>query len=75
MYRDYITYECVFSLSESNYCIFVTYNTCIYVIHVFTGDTLFVGGCGKFFEGTPDMMYSALVTILSKLPGNTVMYM
>lgn len=38
---------------------------------VFTGDTLFVGGCGKFFEGTPDMMYSALVTILSKLPGNT----
>lgn len=47
----------------------------MYVIHVFTGDTLFVGGCGKFFEGTPDMMYSALVTILSKLPGNTVMYM
>ncbi|XP_061180348.1 hydroxyacylglutathione hydrolase, mitochondrial-like isoform X2 [Saccostrea echinata] len=38
---------------------------------VFTGDTLFVGGCGKFFEGTADMMYSALVTILSKLPGNT----
>ncbi|XP_048755690.1 hydroxyacylglutathione hydrolase, mitochondrial-like [Ostrea edulis] len=38
---------------------------------VFTGDTLFVGGCGKFFEGSADMMYSALVTILSKLSGNT----
>lgn len=44
----------------------------IYALCVISGDTLFVGGCGKFFEGTPDMMYSALVTILSKLPGNTV---
>ncbi|XP_022306808.2 hydroxyacylglutathione hydrolase, mitochondrial-like isoform X1 [Crassostrea virginica] len=38
---------------------------------VFTGDTLFIGGCGKFFEGTGETMYSALITILSKLPGNT----
>lgn len=44
----------------------------MYALRVISGDTLFVGGCGKFFEGTPDMMYSALVTILSKLPGNTV---
>jgi glyoxylase-like metal-dependent hydrolase (beta-lactamase superfamily II) len=21
---------------------------------VFTGDTIFIAGCGKFFEGTPD---------------------
>jgi len=21
---------------------------------VFTGDTIFIGGCGKFFEGTPN---------------------
>ena len=39
---------------------------------LFTGDTLFIGGCGKFFEGTGETMYSALITILSKLPGNTV---
>lgn len=38
---------------------------------VFTGDTLFMGGCGKFFEGSPDQMYKALVEILAKLPLNT----
>ena len=42
------------------------------IILLFTGDTLFIGGCGKFFEGTGETMYSALITILSKLPGNTV---
>jgi len=41
---------------------------------VFTGDTLFVGGCGKFFEGTGDQMYTALVEILSKLPLETKVY-
>lgn len=39
----------------------------------FTGDTLFVGGCGKFFEGTAEEMYNSL-NILSKLPGNTKIY-
>ncbi|KAG6462206.1 hydroxyacylglutathione hydrolase, mitochondrial isoform X2 [Manduca sexta] len=38
---------------------------------VFTGDTLFLGGCGRFFEGTADQMYKALITILSKLPDHT----
>lgn len=38
---------------------------------VFTGDTLFVAGCGKFFEGTADQMYRALVERLSKLPDDT----
>ncbi|XP_067128107.1 hydroxyacylglutathione hydrolase, mitochondrial [Centruroides vittatus] len=41
---------------------------------VFTGDTLFVAGCGKFFEGTPDQMYEALVKILGSLPDNTRVY-
>lgn len=38
---------------------------------VFTGDTLFSGGCGRFFEGTPPEMYKALIEILSELPGKT----
>ncbi|KAI0219874.1 Hydroxyacylglutathione hydrolase, mitochondrial [Lamellibrachia satsuma] len=38
---------------------------------VFTGDTLFVGGCGRFFEGTAEQMYHALVTVLSALPDHT----
>ncbi|XP_076460303.1 hydroxyacylglutathione hydrolase, mitochondrial-like isoform X1 [Babylonia areolata] len=41
---------------------------------VFTGDTLFLGGCGKFFEGGPQDMYKALVEILGSLPGNTKVY-
>lgn len=41
---------------------------------VFTGDTLFIAGCGKFFEGTADQMYKALVERLSKLPDDTRVY-
>lgn len=41
---------------------------------VFTGDTLFLGGCGRFFEGTADQMYSALIEKLSKLPDETQVF-
>ena len=35
---------------------------------LFCGDTLFAGGCGRLFEGTPEMMYTALCEKLSTLP-------
>jgi len=38
---------------------------------VFTGDTLFVAGCGRLFEGTPEMMNDSLNNKLAKLPGDT----
>ncbi|KAM4820140.1 hydroxyacylglutathione hydrolase, mitochondrial isoform 3-T3 [Thomomys bottae] len=41
---------------------------------VFTGDTLFVAGCGKFYEGTADEMYKALLEILGRLPPDTRVY-
>lgn len=41
---------------------------------VFTGDTLFLAGCGRFFEGTADQMYSALIEKLGALPGDTKVY-
>ncbi|KAK4813441.1 hypothetical protein QYF61_005389 [Mycteria americana] len=41
---------------------------------VFTGDTLFVAGCGKFFEGTPEEMYRALIEILGSLDPKTRVY-
>ncbi|KAM3959200.1 hydroxyacylglutathione hydrolase tenzing norgay [Aphomia sociella] len=41
---------------------------------VFTGDTLFLGGCGRFFEGTAEQMYKALITILSSLPDQTKVF-
>jgi len=41
---------------------------------VFTGDTLFIGGCGKFFEGTAEQMHRALNEVLGNLPNNTRVY-
>ncbi|CRL04077.1 CLUMA_CG017190, isoform A [Clunio marinus] len=41
---------------------------------VFTGDTLFLGGCGRFFEGTAEQMYSALIEKLSNLPDETKVF-
>ncbi|XP_032677463.1 hydroxyacylglutathione hydrolase, mitochondrial-like isoform X3 [Odontomachus brunneus] len=41
---------------------------------VFTGDTLFAGGCGRFFEGTADQMYKALIEVLGSLPEETEVY-
>jgi hydroxyacylglutathione hydrolase len=41
---------------------------------VFSGDTLFAGGCGRLFEGTPAMMHEALNVKLAKLPDDTAVY-
>jgi hydroxyacylglutathione hydrolase len=40
---------------------------------VFTGDTLFGAGCGRIFEGTPQMMHASL-TRLGALPPATRVY-
>ena len=39
---------------------------------VFTGDTLFLGGCGRFFEGDGQQMNEALNVKLAQLPDETV---
>ncbi|KAK4505648.1 hypothetical protein PRZ48_003613 [Zasmidium cellare] len=41
---------------------------------VFTGDTLFIGGCGRFFEGTPQEMDAALNKTLAALPDDTKVF-
>lgn len=41
---------------------------------VFTGDTLFIGGCGRFFEGKPEEMHKALNQVLAGLPDDTKVY-
>lgn len=41
---------------------------------VFTGDTLFIGGCGRFFEGTAAEMHKALNETLAALPDDTKVY-
>lgn len=40
---------------------------------LFCGDTLFAGGCGRLFEGTPQQMHASLQR-LSALPQDTAMY-
>lgn len=41
---------------------------------VFTGDTLFNAGCGRFFEGTGEEMDTALNFKLAKLPKDTLVF-
>jgi hydroxyacylglutathione hydrolase len=40
---------------------------------LFCGDTLFAGGCGRVFEGTPAMMFESLAR-LAELPPQTLVY-
>ena len=40
---------------------------------LFCGDTLFGGGCGRLFEGTPEQMWNSL-TKLANLPDETRVY-
>lgn len=48
-----------------------------YVAHrqhwLFCGDTLFAGGCGRLFEGTPAQMTNSLAKFAT-LPGDTLVY-
>ena len=41
---------------------------------VFCGDTLFAAGCGRLFEGTPEMMFTALHDKLGALPDSVRVY-
>jgi len=65
--------------SESSRVLFIPAHTRGHIAYafdgaVFCGDTLFAAGCGRLFEGTPAMMYSALVEKLGRLPGTTKVY-
>jgi len=42
-------------------------------LHLFCGDTLFSGGCGRVFEGTFEQMHASLCKIKS-LPNHTLVY-
>lgn len=41
---------------------------------LFSGDTLFAAGCGRFFEGTAANMHHALYEVIGALPGETLLY-
>lgn len=49
-------------------------HVCYYGHHsLFCGDTLFTGGCGRAFEGTPSQLYHSLQKLMT-LPDNTKIY-
>lgn len=60
--------------TSGHFCYFVTDETSSEDPIVFTGDTMFVGGCGRFFEGNAEQMYHALVKVLGSLPPQTLVY-
>ncbi|CAL8305766.1 unnamed protein product [Merluccius merluccius] len=71
-----LTVKCLFTPCHTtgHICYYVTKENSTEPPAVFTGDTLFVAGCGKFFEGTAEQMYKALIEILGKLPPETRVY-
>ena len=56
--------------TEGHVCFFIPKQSGVSVPKVFTGDTLFVGGCGNFNSGTPDQMVEAF-SKLNALPSET----
>lgn len=48
---------------------------CYQVGHsLFTGDTLFGGGCGRLFEGDPETLFRSLTEVICALPTTTQLY-
>ena len=62
----------VIALVQSSYLRALHVFKAVLYLNYDAGDTLFLGGCGKFFEGTAEQMHDALINKLSALPDNTV---
>ncbi|KAJ8387119.1 hypothetical protein AAFF_G00160590 [Aldrovandia affinis] len=52
--------------TSGHVCYFLWEDECADAPAVFTGDTLFVAGCGRFFEGTAEQMHHNLTEVLGK---------
>lgn len=65
--------KCLFTPCHTtgHICYYVTKDGSSEPPAVFTGDTLFVAGCGKFFEGSAEQMHRALIDVLGSLPPET----
>ncbi|XP_066498317.1 hydroxyacylglutathione hydrolase-like protein [Hoplias malabaricus] len=71
-----INARCLFTPchTSGHMCYFLWEDDCNDSPAVFTGDTLFVGGCGRFFEGTAEQMYHNLTEVLGTLPLDTKVF-
>ncbi|KAI1796005.1 hydroxyacylglutathione hydrolase [Ganoderma leucocontextum] len=59
--------------TQDSICYYVTDRAGNHPGGVFTGDTLFIAGCGRFFEGVGSEMHAALAS-LGTLPNETIVY-
>ncbi|XP_032392666.1 hydroxyacylglutathione hydrolase-like protein isoform X2 [Etheostoma spectabile] len=68
-----INVRCLFTPchTSGHMCYFVWEDGCTDAPAVFTGDTLFIGGCGQFLEGTAEQMFHNLTQVLGTLPQDT----
>ncbi|CAJ1076511.1 hydroxyacylglutathione hydrolase-like protein [Xyrichtys novacula] len=71
-----INVRCLFTPchTSGHMCYFVWEDECADAPAVFTGDTLFIGGCGRFLEGTAEQMYHNLTQVLGTLPQDTKIF-
>ncbi|XP_057672926.1 hydroxyacylglutathione hydrolase-like protein [Corythoichthys intestinalis] len=71
-----INVRCLFTPCHTagHMCYFVWEDECADAPAVFTGDTLFIAGCGKFLEGSAEQMYRNLTQALGSLPQETKVF-
>ncbi|XP_053326629.1 hydroxyacylglutathione hydrolase-like protein [Spea bombifrons] len=71
-----INVRCLFTPchTSGHMSFFVWEDGCADAPALFSGDTLFVGGCGRFFEGTAEQMYKNLTETLGTLPSDTKIF-
>ncbi|NWR24467.1 HAGHL protein, partial [Emberiza fucata] len=71
-----IRVRCLFTPchTSGHMCYFMWEDDSLDAPALFSGDTLFVGGCGQFFEGTAEQMHTNLTQILGTLPKDTKVF-
>ncbi|NXE01197.1 HAGHL protein, partial [Chaetorhynchus papuensis] len=71
-----IRVRCLFTPchTSGHMCYFMWEDDSPHAPALFSGDTLFVGGCGQFFEGTAEQMHTNLTQILGTLPKDTKIF-
>ncbi|XP_023677939.1 hydroxyacylglutathione hydrolase-like protein [Paramormyrops kingsleyae] len=60
--------------TSGHMCYFVWEDGCDDPPAVFSGDTLFLAGCGRFLEGTAEQMHRNLTEVLGSLPQETKVF-
>ncbi|KAG8433309.1 hypothetical protein GDO86_017553 [Hymenochirus boettgeri] len=71
-----INVKCLFTPchTSGHICYFMREDDCPDAPALFSGDTLFIGGCGIFYEGTAEQMYRNLIDTIGSLPGDTKIF-